>query len=253
MNEHEAAARQRAQNVAARADRPSRRRCAEDASAPARVSARAVGGLQLREAAEGRLAFEGFATVYERGYEMWDFFGPYTEVVSVGAGAASLARADLDVPFVLQHEDLRRIARTTTGTLQLIEEEEGLRVLADLDAADADVAYIAPKLRAGLVDEMSFKFRITSGNWSPDYEEYRIHTYDIHRGDVAIVGYGANPFTAGSGLRGASVEDLDAFVRDLPGERALTLYACLQARLVKPQTPRVLITDEDVRPRALRV
>lgn len=250
MNEEiERAARARRDGVAARADRPSRRRCAEDASAPARVSAR-VEGLQLREAGEGRLAFEGFATVYERGYEMWDFFGPYTEVVSLGAGASSLARADLDVPLVLQHEDLRRIARTTTGTLQLAEEDEGLRVLApDLDAADADVAYIAPKLRAGLVDEMSFKFRITSGTWSPDYTEYRIHSYDIHRGDVAIVGYGANPFTAGAGLRQA---DAAALVRELDEATARAALAALRERF-PTQTPRVLITDEDVRPRALRV
>jgi hypothetical protein len=60
------------------------------------------------------------------------------------------------------------------------------------------VAYIAPKLRSGLIDEMSFAFRIESGQWSPDYTEYRINRYDIHRGDVAIVGYGANPYTAAS-------------------------------------------------------
>jgi hypothetical protein len=43
---------------------------------------------------------------------------------------------------------------------------------------------------------MSFAFRIEAGQWSPDYTEYRISRYDIHRGDVAIVGYGANPYTA---------------------------------------------------------
>jgi hypothetical protein len=31
--------------------------------------------------------------------------------------------------------------------------------------------------------------------WSPDYTEYRIDAFDIHRGDVSIVGYGANPAT----------------------------------------------------------
>jgi hypothetical protein len=55
-----------------------------------------------------------------------------------------------------------------------------------------------PKLRSGLIDEMSFAFRIEAGVWSPDYTEYRIDKVDIHRGDVAIVGYGANPFTDGS-------------------------------------------------------
>lgn len=181
-----------------RADRPSRRRADEHGRAAA---VRAPSRMELRQAGDSGLEFFGHATVYETPYEMWDFWGPYTEIVSAGAGAETLARPDLDVPLVLQHQDLRRIARTTNGSLTLTETEDGLEVLAPaLDPADADVAYIAPKLRAGLVDEMSFKFRITSGQWSPDYMEYRIVAYDIHRGDVAIVGYGANPYTD-SGLR----------------------------------------------------
>ena len=194
-----AAAAERAQHIRQRADRPSQRRCAEQAGARATVRA-ALSGVQVREAAGGgTLEFTGHASVYEQSYEMWDMFGPYTEIVSAGAGTDSLARADLDVPLVLGHDQLRRMARTTTGTLILTEDETGLSVRAPaLDPADYDVAYITPKLRAGLVDEMSFAFRIESGQWSPDYTEYRINRYDIHRGDVAIVGYGANPYTGAS-------------------------------------------------------
>ncbi|WP_329597768.1 HK97 family phage prohead protease [Streptomyces pseudovenezuelae] len=194
-----AAAAARAQHVRQRADRPSQRRCAEHPAARATVRG-ALSGVQVREAGDGgTLEFVGQATVYEQAYEMWDMFGPYTEIVSEGAGADSLARADLDVPLVLGHDQLRRMARTTTGTLFLTESAQGLDVRAPgLDPADYDVAYITPKLRSGLVDEMSFAFRIESGQWSPDYTEYRINRYDIHRGDVAIVGYGANPYTGAS-------------------------------------------------------
>ncbi|NEA61355.1 HK97 family phage prohead protease [Streptomyces sp. SID12488] len=197
-----AAAAARAQQVRQRADRPSQRRSAEQSGSRAVMRAR-LSGVQLREADGdgGTLEFLGHATVYEQAYEMWDYFGPYTEIVTEGAGSESLARADLDVPLVLGHDQLRRMARTTTGTLLLAEDGTGLSVHAPaLDPADYDVAYIAPKLRAGLVDEMSFAFRIESGQWSPDYTEYRINRYDIHRGDVAIVGYGANPHT-GAALR----------------------------------------------------
>lgn len=191
----EAAAAARAQHVRQRADRPSQRRCAEHPAA--RAAARVPARVELREAGDGGLLeFVGYASAYEHAYEMWDHYGPYTEIVSAGAGAESLARADLDVPLVLGHDQLRRMARTTTGTLTLTEDDTGLSVYAPrLDPADYDVAYIAPKLRAGLIDEMSFAFRIESGQWSPDYTEYRINRYDIHRGDVAIVGYGANPAT----------------------------------------------------------
>lgn len=195
-----AAAAERAQQIRQRADRPSQRRRAEHAGSRATVRA-VLSAVQLRETADGggTLEFSGHASVYEQSYEMWDMWGPYTEIVSAGAGADSLARADLDVPLVLNHDQLRRLARTTTGTLQLSEDDTGLSVLAPgLDPSDHDVAYIAPKLRSGLIDEMSFAFRIESGQWSPDYTEYRISRYDIHRGDVAIVGYGANPYTGAS-------------------------------------------------------
>jgi HK97 family phage prohead protease len=194
------AAHARAQGVAQRADRPRQRRCAEPQGS--RSSVHVAGATMSLRAADdsedGPLHFTGYASAYERGYEMWDWYGPYTEVVEAGAGEVSLARADLDVPLVLQHQTLRRIARTTNGTLTLSEDETGLHVDApELDPRDQDVAYIAPKLRSGLVDEMSFMFRIELGQWSPDYTEYRIQRYDIHRGDVAIVGYGANPHTSG--------------------------------------------------------
>ncbi|MEV8546240.1 HK97 family phage prohead protease [Streptomyces sp. NPDC051572] len=194
-----AAAVERAQQVRQRADRPSQRRSAEQAGSRATVRA-ALSGVEVREAGDGTtLEFVGHASVYEQAYEMWDMFGPYTEIVTEGAGTDSLARADLDVPLVLGHDQLRRMARTTTGTLLLTEDATGLAVSApSLDPNDYDVAYIAPKLRSGLVDEMSFAFRIESGQWSPDYTEYRINRYDIHRGDVAIVGYGASPYTDAS-------------------------------------------------------
>lgn len=190
---HAAAARMG--GMAQLADRPRERRSAE---AGRGAVARAAASLELRKKDDGdALDFHGVASVTERGYEMWDYFGPYTEIVEAGAFAATLTRADLDVPLVLGHDSMRRIARTTNGSLTLRETDDGLEVVAlGLDPADADVAYIAPKIRAGLIDEMSFAFRIDAGQWSPDYTEYRITRVDIHRGDVAIVGYGANPHTS---------------------------------------------------------
>ncbi len=157
---------------------------------------------------DGPLIFEGFASVTGQGYDMYDWAGKYTEFVHVGAFAETLAQSDLDVPLVLDHVSSRRIARTGNPTSPLMLTEvttgatTGLKVLApSLDRSDPDTAYIVPKLQSKLIDEMSFRFMITSGRWSDDWTEYHIHAVDIHRGDVAIVGYGANPHTTGAGLR----------------------------------------------------
>lgn len=190
--------------------RPSQRRSAERQGSSPIVRASSRIELRAKDDGEG-LTFHGVASVTERAYEMWDMFGPYTEVVAAGAFTESLARADLDVPLVLNHDSMRRIARTTNGSLILSETDEGLDVLApNLDPTDADVAYILPKLRAGLIDEMSFAFRLDAGQWSPDYTEYRIERVDLNRGDVAIVGYGANPYTSAEARTAPAVPDLRA-------------------------------------------
>ena len=211
----ERAASERALNTAQRVDRPRQRRSSEPlntgagARMPARCEIRAKSGAADMT---GPLEFFGHATAFERGYEMYDFWGPYTEVVSEGAADVTLAQTvpPLDTTLNLGHDQLRRIASTVAPErlLRLSVESythedggaaSGLAVLADnLDPEDYDVRYIAPKLRSGLITEMSFAFRIIRGQWSPDYTEYRIDQFDLHRGDVAIVGYGANPHTDGA-------------------------------------------------------
>jgi uncharacterized protein len=223
------AAQKRAQGVRAPADRPSQRRAFEHGPMGFTRGLSAQTQLRESESGSGLLHFTGHATVYERGYEMWDYWGPYTEIVSAGAASASLARADLSVPLVLDHEPLRRIAITDNGSLVLAEDEVGLAVdAASLNPRDHDVAYIAVKFADDLRFEMSFRFRIIRGQWSPDYTEYRIDEFDIHRGDVAIVGYGANPFTTDSELRDGAlpvsraprgidlIHEFDTQLRSLP-------------------------------------
>lgn len=219
-----------------RASRPSQRRSAEDAptSGGAYVSARAKMTMRDAAAGDGTLRFEGIASVYEpadhgadghtcRGYGMWDMFGPYTEYVHLGAGTASLANPVLDVPFVTDHRSLQRLARTGNESSPLILREvnddpvaPGLYVEApSLQRENPFVVQIEHVVRTGLVDEMSFRFMITGGSWSDDWTEYHIHAYDIHRGDVSIVGYGASPHTAGSGFRGLGAFSDDELRREL--------------------------------------
>jgi HK97 family phage prohead protease len=154
--------------------------------------------LAASAATDGTVTLTGIAsaTGVENAYEMWDYFGEYTEVIAPGSFASTLNRADLEVPLVIGHDQIRRIASTMNGTLTLAETTLGLEMTAQVDMTDMDAAYIVPKIRAGLIQEMSFAFRITSGIWSPDYEQYSITNLDMHRGDVAIVGFGANPYTS---------------------------------------------------------
>lgn len=143
----------------------------------------------------------GYASVTESPYDMYDFFGPYTEVVSQGAFEKTLSASPL-VEFTVNHGAGGGLpmAHTRNSTLTLSEDETGLRYEATVDPTRSDVADMLKALERGDLAEASFKFRIDSGQWSPDYSEFRINAVDLANGDVSAVNFGANP-AASSGLR----------------------------------------------------
>jgi len=191
------------------AARPSERRAAEptDASTGVRVNLRAEAVVRAKaEDGAERTTVGGLASVTERGYEMYDWAGPYTEIVALDAFDATLAANPL-VEFTLNHNRGGGLpmAHTRNGTLTLSVvkdgEDTGLEYAADVDPTRSDVADMLKALERGDLAEASFKFRIVRGQWSPDYTEYRILEVDLERGDVSAVNFGANP-AATSTLRG---------------------------------------------------
>jgi HK97 family phage prohead protease len=125
---------------------------------------------------------------------MWDMFGPYTEIVSAGAADGTLA-ADPEVVFRFNHAAMP-MASTRNARLELWADDTGLGDRAYLNPKRADVQLLVQAIEDGDVCEQSFMFRITSGQWSPDYTEYRINSFDLERGDVGPVTYGASPHTS---------------------------------------------------------
>lgn len=155
--------------------------------------------LQVRAATEGAggaITLDGYATITDEPFEMFDFYGPYTEVIQAGAFARTL-NASPEVQLLLNHGGMS-MAYTKAGTLRLEEDDHGLHMSADLNAARHDVSDMLTAIEDGNVDEMSFAFRVTRQKWSPDYEQRDILEVDLHRGDVSVVNFGANYHTEGS-------------------------------------------------------
>jgi HK97 family phage prohead protease len=151
---------------------------------------------------------EGYASVAEQGYEMFDWFGPYTEVVEASAFTETLA-AD---PLVVYRENHTGtpMATTRNGRLILTGDSTGLHDRAYLNPKRDDVQRLVTAIEDRDVTEQSFMFRITGGKWSPDYTEYRITKVDLDRGDVGPVTYGANPFTTVNARSADFLADLAA-------------------------------------------
>jgi len=166
----------------------------------------------------------GYASLTEHSYLMHDLYGDYEEVITRGAFRSTLL-ADPLTEFIVNHGAGGKLpmAHTRNGTLDLIEDDNGLNYDAFVDPSRNDVSDLISALKRKDVQEASFKFRITSGQWSPDWSVYRIDVIDLHRGDVSAVNFGANP-DATSELRGPAgidrADDRDALASLL----ALSVY-----------------------------
>lgn len=150
--------------------------------------------MELRSQPDGTggevLRFSGYASVTEAPYEMEDWLGAYTEVVRRGAFAKTLAEG-ADVPFKVNHDGIT-LARTKSGTLRLSEDSTGLLAEADLDPSSPAVQTLRSAMERGDIDEMSFAFRVTRQEWSPDYTQRDILEVNLNKGDVSAVNFGAN-------------------------------------------------------------
>lgn len=165
---------------------------------------------------------EGYASVTEAPFDMYDWLGPYSEVVRTGAFGKTLAE-NPQVQLLLNHGGLA-MAYTKAGSLRLSEDTTGLHMEADVSTKRSDVADMLAALEEGSVDEMSFAFRVTRQQWSPDYDQRDILEVDLHRGDVSVVNFGANPATTVGAMRAADFDRLDE-------ADARALYERLQRRL----------------------
>jgi len=168
---------------------------------------------------------EGYASVVDTPYTMYDAFGPYEETIRGSAFDASLANPALDVAFLVNHKGVT-MARTTNGTLTLWVDSTGLGARAVLNAARQDVRDIVSAIDDGLIDEMSFAFYLNAGGWNSAYDKFTIFEADIDRGDVSAVNYGANPYTSIA----ARASEIIAEIAHLPAGAARAALARLQQR-----------------------
>lgn len=154
----------------------------------------ASGQFELR-AQGSQLLLTGYAAVFNRSYDVYG--GPpmgWTETVDARAFDVTLG-AKPDLHLLINHTGMP-LARTKSGTLKLATDSTGLHVEAGLDPSDPDVQRLAPKMDRGDMDEMSFAFRVKNDEWNEDYTARTLLEVSLHKGDVSVVNFGANPATS---------------------------------------------------------
>lgn len=148
----------------------------------------------------GQPILVGHAAVFNQWSHVIPWGGPrgqFRERIMPGAFDRTLA-ANPDVKLKVNHDGLP-LARTTSGTLTLTPDAEGLSIRAPLDMSDPDVQRIVPKIKRGDLAEMSFAFRVPEGgerwNMDGDIDERSLTDIDLDGGDVSVVADPAYPQT----------------------------------------------------------
>ena len=119
--------------------------------------------VQYRESGAGAnyRTITGYASVFNKPSED---LGGFREIIAPGAFRNVLSR-NAPVKLLYDHDSAAVLASTSNGTLELREDDTGLRVWARVDMADPDVQRVAAKLRSGIVDQMSFAFTVDADEW----------------------------------------------------------------------------------------
>jgi HK97 family phage prohead protease len=156
---------------------------------------------ELRSESDGR--FVGYAAVFNSASQPL----PFVERIAPGAFARSLRNRKSDIRLYVNHNSDMPLASRRSGTLELSEDDHGLRVEAELP--DTSYARDLRELMAtGVVDRMSFGFSVAKGGdrWSDDGGERTLTAVTLHEVSV-VTGFPAYEATS------AALRSLDNLAR----------------------------------------
>lgn len=106
---------------------------------------------------EGKMIIEGYAVVFDS-----PATHGFTEIIDRNAFNGCDMK---DVPLKYNHDDSHLIlARTRNNSLQLIVDDKGLKIRAELIDTTSNID-IYKSIQAGLLDKMSFAFTVAEEDW----------------------------------------------------------------------------------------
>jgi HK97 family phage prohead protease len=133
---------------------------------------------------ENEMRVEGYAAVFDSEAVMYEYDGiQYKEVIDRNAFNGTQMQ---DVVMNYNHSG-KPVARTKNGTLQLIIDDIGLRVSADLGGTQ-EARNLYEEIKAGYIDKMSFAFTVNAEEYNKDTHTRRItgikRLYDVAAVDI---------------------------------------------------------------------
>jgi uncharacterized protein len=183
--------------------------------------------IEVRAEGDG-MTFTGYASVFNSPSED---LGGFIEYVAPGAFKRSLQSRN-EVKLLWNHDSGEPLASLRGGTMQLVEDERGLKVTAQLPntTRGRDVAEL---LRTKVIDSMSFGFNVIKDTWSRDGQTRTLESVRLF--EVSVVSfpaYGATTATVRSAPSINPDELADALLKLESGEELDTKSADLISDVV---------------------
>lgn len=148
-----------------------------------------VFNIELREEADKPPIIEGYAANYNKASED---LGGFIEYIASGAFTSAIGRDDVRALF--NHDANFVLGRNRAGTLELSEDDNGLRVNISPPATQwADDLLI--NMRRGDINQMSFAFSVFDEEWDTEDDYPKRTIKDVKLYDVSVVTYPAYPTT----------------------------------------------------------
>lgn len=114
---------------------------------------------EVRAAEEDGLIVEGYAAKFESPTVLYEVDGiKYSEIIKRGA----FTGAEMTDVVMNYNHDGKPVARTKNQTLQLIVNDVGLKVRADLGGTE-EGRKLHSEIKGGYLDKMSFSFKVPQG------------------------------------------------------------------------------------------
>jgi len=138
---------------------------------------------EVRAEGDG-MTFTGYASVFNSPSQD---LGGFIEYVAPGAFKRSLQSRN-EVKLLWNHDSGEPLASLRGGSMQLVEDERGLKVTAQLPNTTRG-RDIAELLRTKVIDSMSFGFNVIKDNWSRDGQTRTLESVRLF--EVSIVSFPA--------------------------------------------------------------
>ena len=199
---------------------------------------------EVRAEGDG-MTFTGYASVFNSPSED---LGGFIEYVAPGAFKRSLQSRN-EVKLLWNHDSGEPLASLRGGTMQLVEDEIGLKVTAQLPntSRGRDVAEL---LRTKVIDSMSFGFNVIKDTWSRDGQTRTLESVRLFETSiVSFPAYASTTATVRSAPPSINPDELaDALLKLESGEELDTKSADLINDVVsklkaQPESEEVVIDN----------